>query len=225
MADDIYLSPEEQDERARQWFKDNAPALIIGIALGLAAIGGYNKYKENAQIDAETASSLFQQTVAEINDSALSNIDDQVNTLKSEYASSVYAAKAVLVKAKQTAVNDLPAAFSELQWVIDNSPENGLQHSARIRQAKIKLALKDVAAAKILASYTPTQGFESHYQEVLGDIAINEGNELQARTHYQAAVDALDGQQDNYVQVLTIKLDRLPKSAEAENVTEATAAQ
>jgi len=60
MADDIYLSPEEQDERARQWFKDNAPALAIGIALGLAAVVGYNKYQDQQQIDAEAASALFQ---------------------------------------------------------------------------------------------------------------------------------------------------------------------
>ncbi|GAA6138336.1 hypothetical protein NBRC116583_20830 [Arenicella sp. 4NH20-0111] len=222
MADDIYLSPEEQDEKARQWFKDNGPALAIGIALGLAAIVGYNKYKENLQVNAEQASSLFQQTVAEINDSALSNIDEQVNTLKSDHSGTVYASKAVLVKAKQTAVNDLAAAFNELQWVVDNSPENGLQHTARIRQAKIKLALNEMGVAKKLASYTPTQGFESHYQEILGDIALKEGDEVKARAYYQSAVDALDGQQDNYVQVLSLKIDRLPVPETSDNQSGST---
>ena len=210
MADDIFLSPEEQDERARQWFKDNVPALAIGIALGLAAVFGYNKYKDNLQTSAETASFLFQQAASEIQDSELSNIDEQVAALKAEHAKTPYASKAVLLKAKQTSVNDLAAAFTELQWVVDNAPEIGLAHTARIRQAKIKVALGELNEAKEIASYSPTLGFETHYQEVLGDIALKQGDELIARTHYQAAVDALDGQQDSYVQVLNIKLDRLP---------------
>ncbi len=213
MADDIYLSAEEQDERARQWFKDNVPALAIGIALGLGAVVGYNKYQDNLQASAEKASELFQQSVAEIRDSKLSSIDEQVTTLKADHASTPYAAKAVLLKATQTAVNDLGAAYDELQWVIDNAPEAGLIHTARVRQAKIKLALNELDAAKALASHTPSEGFDSHYQEVLGDIAVRQNDQVKARSYYQAALDALDGQQDTYVQVLTIKLDRLPEAA------------
>ncbi len=213
MADDIFLSPEEQDERARQWFKSNAPALVIGIALGLAAITGYNKYKDNAQQQAEVASNLYQQTISEIQDSELADINEQITTLKSEHAKTPYAAKAVLVKAKQTAVNDMDAAFTELQWVLDNSSDSGLQHTARLRQAKIKIEQNDLSSAKKLASHSPTDAFESHYQEVLGDIALAEGDKSAARAHYQAAADALDGLQDNYIQVLNIKLDRLPEAS------------
>lgn len=228
MADDIFLSPEEQDERARQWFKDNLPALAIGIALGLAAVVGFNKYKDNQQLGAETASSLFQQAASEIRDSELSDIDSQVASLKEEHASTSYAAKAVLLKARQLSVNDLPSAYNELQWVVDNAPEAGLVHTARVRQAKIKLALNELDEAKKLASHTPSQGFESHYQEVLGDIALRQGDELVARGHFQAAVDALEGQQDTYVQVLNIKLDRLPApevQAVEVQATEATASE
>ena len=210
MADDIFLSPEEQDERARKWFKDNGPALGVGIVLGLGAVIGYNKYEENAQLNAESASALFQSARTEAVDSGLANIDEQVTELKEKHAATAYASKAVLIKAKQTAVNDLPKAFEELQWVVDNAPEVGLQHTARIRQAKIKIALNELDQAKAIASHTPTDGFSSHYEEVLGDIAIKNGQELEARAHYQAAIDALEGLQDSYVQILNIKLDRLP---------------
>ncbi len=210
MADDIFLSPEEQDERARQWFKDNGPALAIGIGLGLAAVFGYNNYKEGVQVDAETASELYQTASAELADSKLASIEEQVVTLKNDFAATTYAAKAVLLKATQTAVNDLSAAYEELQWVVDNAPESGLVHTARIRQAKIKLSQNDFEQAKTLASHTPTEGFESHYQEVLGDIALKQSDEASARVHYQNALDAIEGLQDNYAQILTIKLDRLP---------------
>ncbi len=220
MADDIFLSPEEQDERARQWFKDNAPALAIGIALGLAAVVGFNKYRDAQQANAEKASSLYQQATTEIQDSKLSSIDEQVAQLKADHADTSYAAKAALLKATQTAVNDLAAAYDELQWVVDNAPESGLSHTARIRQAKIKIELNELDAAKALAEHTPTNGFDSHYQEILGDIAVKQADEISARAHYQAALEAIDNPQDTYAQVLSIKLDRLPA---AEESTEAVA--
>ena len=58
MADDIFLTPEEQDERARQWLKDNGPALIVGVVLGIGAIFGWDYYKKSQLEKAEAASSL-----------------------------------------------------------------------------------------------------------------------------------------------------------------------
>ena len=108
------------------------------------------------------------------------------------------------------------------QWVVDNASEFGLVHTARLRQAKIKLAQNELDDAKTLASHTPVQGFDSHYQEILGDIAVRSGDETQARVHYQAAMDALNGTQDTYVQVLSIKLDRLPAQELEESAQDVT---
>lgn len=210
MADDIFLTPEEQDERARKWLKDNGPALAVGIALGLAAIFGYDQYKNSKVESAEQASALYAVAVTAAGDSDLSDIDAQVNTLKAEYASSSYAAKAALLKAKQLSVSDLDAAFNELQWVIDNAKEVGLQHTARIRQAKIKIAQEDLAMANALASHTPTQGFESNYAELLAEISLKQGDEMSARKYYQSAIDSLPTDQASYSRVLSLKLDRLP---------------
>jgi predicted negative regulator of RcsB-dependent stress response len=210
MADDIFLTPEEQDERARKWLKDNGPALAIGIALGLAAIFGYDQYKNSKITSAEQASALYATVVSEVSDSDLSNIDAQVTSLKGDYAGSSYAAKASLLKAKQLSISDLDAAYVELQWVVDNAKEVGLQHTARIRQAKIKLSQDDLAAAKALASHTPTDGFDSNYAELLAEISLKQGDEAAARNYYQTAIDTLPADQAGYARVLTLKLDRLP---------------
>ena len=210
MADDIFLTPEEQDERARKWLKDNGPALAIGIALGLAAIFGYEQYKDSVQSNAEQASALYQAALTEVSDSSLSDIDAQVKELKENYASSSYAAKAALLKAKKLSISDLDAAYIELQWVIDNAAEVGLQHTARIRQAKIKLSQDDLTQARVLASFAPTQGFESNYSEVLADVNAREGNAEEARQFYQKAIDTLPSSQSSYAQLLSLKIDRLP---------------
>jgi len=216
MADDIFLTPEEQDERARKWLKENGPALAIGIALGLGAIFGWNQYKESRQTSAENASVIYADVIEDIRASELANIDAQLMELKNEFADSPYAAKAAMLKAKQLSVGDLPAAYDELQWVKDNTKEFGLKHTARIRQAKIKLSLGELDAARDLASHTPTQGFESNYAELLGDIAIKAGDPVLARKQYQTAIDTLPESQRGYSQILSIKLDRLPQSEAVE---------
>jgi len=227
MADDIFLTPEEQDERARKWLKENGPALAIGIALGLGAIFGWNQYKAKMQRDAETASELYTAAIEEVRSSQLSDIDVQLAELKEAHSDSPYAAKVALLKAKQLSVSDLPAAFNELQWVMDNAEEMGLIHTARIRQAKIKMELGEYDAAKKLAGHTPTQGFDSYYSELLGDIAAKEGDTDAARSNYQTAIDALTSGQSSYSRVLTLKLDRLPelKVDSAESDTPSTANQ
>jgi predicted negative regulator of RcsB-dependent stress response len=219
MADDIFLSPEEQDERAKKWLKDNGLAIAVGIGLGLAAVTGYNQYKDNLQAKAEQASALYGVALEQIGDSSLSDIGAQVAELKESHANSSYASKAVLLQSKQLAVNDLDAAMVELKWVEANAPEVGLLHTAKIRQAKIQIAQGEFDAAKAIASsVVDYNGFESHYQEILAEVSVKHGDFAAAREHYQSAIDSLQAGDSGYAQVLSIKIDRLP---DAQNSTEA----
>ncbi len=215
MADDIFLTQEEQDERARKWLKDNGPALAIGIALGIGGIFGWEQYKDNQQTKAERASALYEQVLGEFQDSELSDIDAQFSELKSSFAGTSYAAKAALIKARQLAVTDVNAAAEELQWVVDNAPESGLQHTARIRLAKIKLSQSDLDAAAQLAAVKPQHGFASHYAEILAEVAVQRGDTSTARQELQRAIDSLSQSQAAYSRLLSIKLDRLPADENA----------
>jgi len=150
MADDIFLSPEEQDEKAKKWLKENGLAIGVGIALGFGAIFGYNQYKGNVQANAESASSLFSTALSAFNDSKNADIDAQLAKLKESHQRSAYASKVVLMKASQLANIDLSSAYTELQWVVDNAPEKGLVHTARIRQVKIDIANGQLDQAKRL---------------------------------------------------------------------------
>ena len=212
MADDIFLSPEEQDERAKQWLKDNGIAIAVGIALGFGAIIGFNHYKDGVKDDAENASSLFSSALNLMSDSQNADIDSQFTQLKSDYPSSTYASKVVLMKAAQLSNTDLDATNTELQWVIDHAPEQGLVHTARIRQIKINISKGELDQAQALASPVSFDGFESHYAELLGDIDVLKGDHDAASVHYENAISKLASTDAAYGRVLGLKLGRLAVS-------------
>lgn len=222
MADDILLTPEEQDEKARKWVKENGLALAIGITLGLGAILGYNQYKTNVQANAEQASALYSTILKQMSESDIVDIEDSVATLKQDFPKSAYAAKAALMHAAKLSKTDLPAALSEYQWISDNANEMGVQHTARIRQAKIHLAMNDLEAATSLASQQPYDNFASHYYEILGDIAVKQGELEQAYGHYQQATDNLISSDAAYASVLALKMAPLPKPDSADELSESS---
>ncbi len=211
MADDILLTPEEQDEKARKWFKENGLSLAIGIALGLGAILGYNQYKAKIQTDAEGASLLYSNIVERVSASSIVDIAADVATLKANYPSSPYAAKAVMVNAAQLAKSDMQAAINEYQWASDHADELGVQHAARIRQAKLYLAMNDIDTATRLASQQPYDNFASHYLEILGDIAVKQTKLAQAYDYYLQANEQLLASDASYASVLNLKMAPLPK--------------
>jgi len=211
MPEDILLTPEEQDEKAKQWLKDNGLSLVIGIALGLGGILGYNQYKANIQTKAENATLLYSGILQQVTESDTIDISGDVATLKADHSSSVYAAKAVMIKAAQLANTDMQAAITEYKWVSDNAEELGVQHAARIRQIKLHLELKEYETATSLAAKQPYDDFASHYLELLGDISVNQGETNLAYDYYLQASEQLLASDSSYASVLRLKMAPLPK--------------
>lgn len=217
MADDIFLSQEEQDERAKKWLKENGLAIGVGIALGLGAIFGYNKYQANITANAESASTLFTSALNSIRDSENANIDAQLSELKEKHSSSSYASKVVLMKAAQLTNSDHDAAYSELEWVVNNAPEIGLVHAARIRQIKINIAKSELDQAAALATQASYDGFDSHYFELLGDVNVLKGDNESAASNYQSAIESLGSTEAGYGRILELKRDRLSINSDSES--------
>lgn len=209
MADDILLSPEEQDERARQWLKDNAFSLFFGVAIGIGVIYGINFYRAQEQSNAEQASSLYQNVMSSVTASDQTDITPYIEDLKANHGKSIYASKAVLIQAKSLANSDLPAAAAALQWVVANSPERGVSHAARLRLIKALIAQSKLDEASKLANHAAVDGFQSNYNESLGDIAIAKGELDKAKEYYQKSIDSLSQGDQAYKSILTLKLNQI----------------
>lgn len=215
MADDILLTPEEQDERAKKWLKDNGLSLLMGIAVGIGAIYGFNYYKAQQIAQAEQASALYADIINKTEDSSIADFDEELATLKNDFSKTSYAAKAALIKASKLVVSDLGAAQNELSWVLENARELGLQQTARVRLIKTYLAQENADKAAALLADADQEGYQSVIAELTGDLAVLQGDNATARSAYQEAIDGLSQNERSYQTILTLKLNQVPLEAQA----------
>ena len=221
MADDIFLTQEEQDERAKKWLRENGPAILIGIVLGLVGIYGYDEYRIYQIKQAERASLAYSQVLELTEGSELADISAHVEELKSDYKGTPYAAKAALLKAKQLMATDMDAALAELDWALEHADERPVWHAANIRKAKLLIAQEKTEQALAIAKQEPYEGFASQYYEVLGDAYAQSGDAEQAANAYQMSIDALSPADAGYARILTLKQNQLSSNVDAESATQA----
>lgn len=205
------FAEDEDLERAKAFWKENGRSIISGIVLGVAAIGGYNGWQYWQKTQGENASTLYEnmQDVNITNEAAASIAKD----LKADYGSTPYAASGALLMAKRDVESGaLSEAESQLEWVLNNSKDAGLQHVARIRLAMIRLAEGDADGALAVVDQYAGAGteaeFVSRYLELKGDAHAAKGEIDAARDAYGQAQESLPGGALNG-SLLKLKLDNL----------------
>lgn len=213
---ETYRTEEEQLAALKRWWKSNGTSILVGIALAVAAVFGWQSWQENQRVAGEAASELYFTLLEAVtlNDNAqTSTVMHLVEQLQSDHSSRTYAQYAALLAAKQALLSDdLELAEQQLTWAIEKAVKGGsLQKIATLRLARViatqegednlvrALALvEDVNAGKHTASF----------EEVKGDLYLRLGREDEARNAYQAAVDALESSNDNRL-LLNMKLHDL----------------
>jgi predicted negative regulator of RcsB-dependent stress response len=197
----------DETERLKKWWKSYGPALILGIALGSAALGGLKYWQYHKAKQADAASQLYEQLTQSFQRRALASVDEAGNKLVQDYASTPYAGKAALVMAKMHFDNsDIQGARQHLQWAMDKAAETATRQIARLRLARLMLDQGELDPALELVKPADPAGFEAEYQELKGDILLAKGRTDDARRAYRAALDQL-AKESPYQRVLSMKLD------------------
>ena len=128
-----------------------------------------------------------------------------ITQLLDEHSGSAYADKALLARAKlETDRGELDAALTSLELLYRDAEESGVRHAATLRMARIQLERDDLAAAASLLAVQDRAGFESHYEELLGDLAVREDRIDAARQHYLSSLASLAGQ-TAYANIIQLK--------------------
>ncbi|OGT45604.1 MAG: hypothetical protein A3E82_08895, partial [Gammaproteobacteria bacterium RIFCSPHIGHO2_12_FULL_38_11] len=174
---DGYVSEKEQIESIRKWWRENGKFLIIAIVIGLGIGFGW-RYWHAVQVRHELKASMIYQSILQADaDNKVSTVQGGATLLMRDYSASPYAALSALLFAKvAVAQNDLPAALSNLQWVIDHSNQKRLQQIARLNSARILLSQGKAADALMQLKTVSDKSFMPAIDWVKGDIDKQEGN-------------------------------------------------
>lgn len=180
MAIDELLDEHEQSERVREWLRRNSGALIGGIALGLAAIGGW-KWWENHQVQQKLQQADAYQVAVDA-----AKAGDKQAAGKVKGLDGLYGALASLELAKsQVESNQVDAAIATLRSI--STTDAVLTEVANERLARLLIdSRKADEALKLLGSAeTPTA------LEVRGDAHLALGQADKAREAYGRALSKL----------------------------------
>ena len=210
---DIHLTEQEQIEEIKKWWKENGRSVVVGVVLGVAAVGGYRYWSYQQAQTAIAASQVYAMMDRAVDTGKSGEVLDHGAKLIAEYPGTPYAVMAALAMAKQRVESDeLDAAEKHLQWAMDNASTNEFQHIARIRLARVMLAKGQPDAVLRLVADVAAGSFAPAYDEVKGDAYVELGRAEEARTAYEAALPASTG---NSQQLIQLKLDNLGVPAQA----------
>lgn len=186
---DVNRTEEEQIQALKQWWVENGKSLIGGVIIGLGAVFGWRGWQAHVIAQAEAASGIYTDMIVEVRQGKNDKSREFADKLLNDYSSTTYATFAAFVLAKQDVeANQLDSAVGHLQWILDNTDQDELKHLARLRMARILLDdNKPEQALSLLNVIDPGQ-FKASYEELKGDIFIQQGKIEDAQIAYQQAL-------------------------------------
>jgi len=200
---------DEQLDQLKAWWNKYGNALIVGIVLGVAILGGVSYWKHHHTQQSDAASSLYDamlQSIAQKNAEAASQ--DGLKLVE-QYRATPYAGNAALILARMSFDSgDVDGARKHLQWAMDNATDSAVRDAARLRLARLLMQAGQLDAALVLADVKDRGGFASDYDELRGDILAAKGQKAAAQQAYRSALDKL-GANSPYARVLQMKFDDL----------------
>lgn len=206
---------EEQVEAIKHWWKKNGSSLLLGVALAVALVLGWQAWQRYQANQAAEASANYQNLVEAVV-AVRSAPDDTAQhataahlaqTLKTDFSGSGYAPMAALLMAGVAVdTGDLKAALSELDWVRQHADQEDLKQLALLRTARIKLAQGEAEAARVLLEGADEGYYVAAVNELRGDVLVALGQLADARTAYDLALETADRQAQP---ILRMKRDNL----------------
>jgi len=204
---EIYDTEEEQVEALKRWWKENGPATLAGLALGIIVILGWNYWQDHQKEQKAQASALYQELLKAVDANKKDSVEKLSSRLQEQYQSTEYLTYSQLLLAKSKVdQNDLPAAKQILQAIVAKNDAQ-LSHIARIRLVRLMLATGEFEQGLQLINAVDAKaesGFAGSYDELTGDLYVALNRLDEARSSFQNALR--NGQQSPLLQ---FKIDDL----------------
>lgn len=189
---DFNTTDQQDVEKLKKWWNENGRSLVTGLVLGIAGILGWQYWQNYATQRSEVASMEFELLMAALQAGRTQEVESRAEQLQLNLAATPYAALGSLAVARSKLdAGDHVGAEANLQWVVDNAANAAIADLALLRLVRVYLDAGNVAQARALIPAVIPVGFESLFAELLGDIAMEEGQSQQARDAYVRALAAM----------------------------------
>ena len=191
---DANLTDDEKLAELKKWWGENGGSIITGVVLGLAVLFGSKAWFAYQDRKAEAASNIYTTLVVALERGENQIVTEKAGVLVADYTGTPYATLAALSLAKMNIeAGELAVARSHLQWVIDNTRSDISRDTARLRLARVMVAMDDLdGALAVLDQAVPGTSFDPLYTEVRGDVDVARGDLAAANKTYQTALDMTD---------------------------------
>lgn len=208
---DVYKTEDEQVEQIKKWLKENGASLATGVLLGLAVLFGGKAWFEYKGRQSEQASNIYTQLSG-----ALATDDKEAavaaeSVITGDFSSSPYAVLGQLAMARHKLDSgESDAARAHLQWALEHASMPQLAHIARLRLARLLLAQGKIDEVRALLSATEEGTFAAAYDEIRGDLYLQDGDGAAAVAAYEKALTGLPADAPTR-SLIEIKRDNVPQ--------------
>ena len=183
-----YLNEKEQWERVLAWLREQGPWILAGVAVAVAAFGGWRYWQNRVQQRNLAAASRYEQVIDAFSRNDVGGGVRLADELVKAFPSTVYADQANLAVARiQVESKQLDQAATRLQQALASTKDAELALIARLRLARVQLAQgKADDALKTLDAAKPG-AFAARYAEVRDDALLAKGDRDGALKAYREA--------------------------------------
>jgi predicted negative regulator of RcsB-dependent stress response len=204
------LDEQEQIDQLRAWWAKYGTAVLTVLVVAMAVLGGWRGwqwYETSKSVQARGYFEALEDAGRQKGDESIARINAAMQTLRSEFGTTEYAARGALVAAAALASrNELQAARLQLEWLAQTK-NSTLLPVAKLRLAGILLEQKEFDAALVQLTDPPTP-FAGLYADRRGDVLAAQGKGAGAREAWTQAIEAL-GAVHPLTPVVKLKLDAL----------------
>lgn len=202
-----YETEEQQVAALKDWWKENGRAVITGVVLGGALIGGWGLWKQRVESQAVAASDAFSQTMQAVAGEDAATVIELADKIREDQPGTLYAAYTNLAAARVAVEqDDLAAAAERLSWVSDEAPQEDVRLIALVRLARVLGATDKTAEGLSTLPESYPDAFAGLVEEARGDLHVLAGDNASARTAYEKAQASENVSDAN---ALTMKLNEL----------------
>jgi len=200
----------------KQWWDEYGRSIIFGVILAVVSLSGWNAWTSYQTQQSEQASTLYytmmsayeelqllaendgDQTESDDENNKLTEFQAAIDSLKEQYGKTEYAYYASFQSAKYSVEKgDFDAAAAELKSIIDRNPSDSIHILAKMRLARVLLASQQYAEALRLIEGKNLGIYEADFNELAGDIYMQQGESENAFIAYAKAKDLSDTPSEN----------------------------